>query len=398
MTNTWGPIHAAELAAATRATYAALYSKHIGPYLGATRLRDLNADQITRWQASRAASGAGREAVRRALRLLGGILQRAVEHGALTANPARVVRPIKRQTRAEVRPLAPRDVEAIRRQLDHRDAVLVSVLAYAVLRPGEALALRWEDVRERTLLVERAVALGEMKGTKTGPSRTVKLLRPLAQDLAEWRMRAGRPRQRELVFPGRDGGPWSLWDWQHWRNRTYARAMKAADLDYVKPYSLRHSFASLLLAEGRSVHYVARQLGHAPSMTLDVYGHVYDELEDAGQVDAETVVRDARSVLTIVERSETSAETSQLLSGVRPRPTPPMHQRRRYRDSQSREPGFSSSKVLRRTHFRLMPTAGLRARTRPAPGRCGGIFQRGRTVSPPPCTASVPAATQPSLA
>jgi integrase len=37
-----------------------------------------------------------------------------------------------------------------------RDATFVALLAYAGLRPGEALALRWGDIRERTLLVQRA--------------------------------------------------------------------------------------------------------------------------------------------------------------------------------------------------------------------------------------------------
>jgi haloacid dehalogenase-like hydrolase len=44
---------------------------------------------------------------------------------------------------------------------------LVSVLAYAG-RPGEALVLIWSDVGERTILVERAAALGEVKQTKPG--------------------------------------------------------------------------------------------------------------------------------------------------------------------------------------------------------------------------------------
>jgi len=42
-----------------------------------------------------------------------------------------------------------------------RDATLISVLAYAGLRPGEALALQWRDIREQTILVERAISLGE---------------------------------------------------------------------------------------------------------------------------------------------------------------------------------------------------------------------------------------------
>ena len=53
------------------------------------------------------------------------------------------------------------------------DAALISVLAYAGLRPGEALALRCGDVGETTLLVEKALALGDVKDTRragTAPS------------------------------------------------------------------------------------------------------------------------------------------------------------------------------------------------------------------------------------
>jgi integrase len=54
-----------------------------------------------------------------------------------------------------------------------------------------------------------------------------------------------------------------------------------------RPYDLRHSFASLLLHEGRSVIYVARELGHDARLTLSTYGHVIDELEDLPRIDAE---------------------------------------------------------------------------------------------------------------
>jgi hypothetical protein len=51
----------------------------------------------------------------------------------------------------------------------------------------------------------------------------------------------------------------------------------------------------LLLHEGRSPIYVARQLGHGADLTLKVYGHVIDELEGApGQLadDAISAARD----------------------------------------------------------------------------------------------------------
>ena len=70
--------------------------------------------------------------------------------------------------------------------------------------------------------------------------------------------------------------------------------MPAAEVDGATPYALRHSFASLLLHEGRSVIYVARQLGHDARLTLTTYGHVIDELDDAPRLAAEDAIRKAR--------------------------------------------------------------------------------------------------------
>src|SRR3954451_13870865 len=63
-----------------------------------------------------------------------------------------------------------------------------SDVAYAGLRQREALALKSRHVRERTLLVVRAVSDGELEvlNSRRQP-RTVPLLALLRQDLAEWR-------------------------------------------------------------------------------------------------------------------------------------------------------------------------------------------------------------------
>ena len=99
--------------------------------------------------------------------LLGSILQRAMEGERIARNPARIVRKVKRGPRREVRPLVPVTVERLRAASRERDAILISVLAYAGLQPQKALALCWGHVRERTVLVERAASLGELKDTKT---------------------------------------------------------------------------------------------------------------------------------------------------------------------------------------------------------------------------------------
>ena len=197
------------LARSTLQVYAAQWDAHVLPRLGSIPLRELTPDVINRFRLELEATGVGRASIRKALTLLQGVLQRACEWGRLSSNPVAPVRkPAVGRARAVV-PLAPESVEAMRdwllRRRLVRDATLVSVLAYAGLRPGEALALTWEHVRDRTLLVEDAVSLGAIESTKTGRRRTVPLLGPLGQDLAAWRLHAGRPPADALVFPGQAG-------------------------------------------------------------------------------------------------------------------------------------------------------------------------------------------------
>jgi len=294
VTGTWALTYAPMLSPKTRSLYTGLYDHHLSPQLGSVALRQLTPELIARWQAERLASGSGPVAVAKSLTLLGNLLQRAVEGGHLTVNPARLVRKAKLPRRAEIRPLAPTTIEVMRAASTPRDAMLISLLAYSGLRPGEALGLQWGDVRDRrTILVQRAVSVGEVKAAKTG-ERTVRLLSPLASDLREWDLRSGRPADRALVIPAYDGGPWTEPAYQSWRRRAFARALTAAGLDHARPYDLRHSFASLLLYEGRSVIYVARQLGHDARLTLTTYGHVIEELEDSPRQDAETAILAAR--------------------------------------------------------------------------------------------------------
>ena len=142
-------------------------------------MRELTPQVVARWQADRLTAGAGRVALRHAFELLGSILQRAYENERIVVNPTRQVRKVRRPDKQEVRPLAPLTIERMHAHLlangsdnPMRDATLISILAYAGLRPGEALALRWGDVRTRTILVQRAVSLGEEKATKTSQNRT----------------------------------------------------------------------------------------------------------------------------------------------------------------------------------------------------------------------------------
>jgi integrase len=326
----WWRLYATpNLASRTLRSYAHLWDRHVLPRLGSMRLAAITPEVVERYRAELAADWVGEPTIYRALALLQGVLRRAVEWRRIGHNPVKSVQKPNVRRQREVRPLSPlqverlREVVATRRKHGARDAVMLSMLAYAGLRPQEALALRWGDVRERTLLVEKAGdGQGGVKGTKTGQARTVRLLTPLARDLAEWRELRGSPGDDELLFPTPSGGIWNDTAWQTWHRDAWLPARKATGLDGARPYDLRHSFVSLLIHEGRSVVDVARQAGHSPTMTLDVYAHVLDEFDIAERVSAEDRIEQARR--DVSESCPSSSETAQKPSETPANPHSPI--------------------------------------------------------------------------
>ena len=267
---TWAPTHAVTLAPATAKGYAALYDVHIAPHLGRLKLGEIT-PEVDRALAGgadrgrrRARVGAeGADAARRDPAARAGVRADRAQPGAAGAQG-----PPAGQERGP--PAGARDGRGDARGEPTRDATLISVLAYAGLRPQEALALRWRDIGERTLMVN---------APKTGQRRNVRLLAPLLEDLHAWRTAQASSDADALVFPGHDGEPWTEEAYKSWARKAprgrkrqgrttragspgpFGRAAKAAGVPSATPYTLRHSFCSLLLHEGRSVIYVARQLG-----------------------------------------------------------------------------------------------------------------------------------------
>jgi Phage integrase family len=88
---------------------------------------------------------------------------------------------------------------------------------------------------------------------------------------------------------------------------TVRAAIEECGLEHARPYDLRHSFASLLLHEGRNVIYVARQLGHDARLTLTVYGHVLEELDGSPQLDVASAIQAAREARVRVSFAPTLA-------------------------------------------------------------------------------------------
>jgi hypothetical protein len=154
-----------------------------------------------------------------------------------------------------------------------------------------------------------------VKATKTEKLRTVRLLATLGEDLAAWRNESGaRCTDASLVFPTARGKLMSDEGWRNWRTRIYRPAAESAGLATSPPYDLRHSFASLLIHDGASVVEVARQMGNAPSVTLDTYGHVFDERDPGSRFDSAEAIESARAEFDVREmyagqRAASSAES-----------------------------------------------------------------------------------------
>lgn len=295
----WRRLHAEpHLAPRTLRLYDDLSTRQLVPKLGHLPLRQLTTERIQQAAAELSTEGVPAATIRKALVLLQGILERAVEWGRIQNNPARYVRKPKATATRLTQPLSPRQVEDVRRKMLGkkwlRDATLISVLAYSGLRPGEALALRWGDIRERTIRVDKAISLGEERATKTRQNRTVRLLAPLAADLAKWRLASGASDDQDLVFPTRDGKPWAETDYRNWRKRRFKWAAKEVGLPGAHPYALRHSFASLLLAEQGNPAEIAAQLGHSLQVLFTTYAHVIEDLRGTSGIAAEDEIRAAR--------------------------------------------------------------------------------------------------------
>lgn len=240
------------------------------------------------------ASGVGDASVRRTLTIVQLVLERGVVHGRIGSNPAKAIKKPSGKRKKAIKALSPAQVEAIRAQLKNGDAVLVSLLAYSGLRPAEARALTWGDVGKQSVSIDKAAEPGgEVKATKTGTTRAVRLVEPLADDLAAYK-KLTKGKASGLIFPRADGTAWTDTDWKNWTKRKFKKAAKGAAVDISRPYDLRHTAASLWLHEGISAVQVARWMGHSLQTLSSTYAHVIEDLDPDDRRTAADMIRDAR--------------------------------------------------------------------------------------------------------
>jgi integrase len=299
----WLQVVQADVRPRTHYRYEQITRSHLIPALGQLRLSELDAAHIQEAKAYWLDKGSVRwpgrglsaQSVVHNLRVLHVGLEYAVDHKKLAVNPADRVKAPHVDKHRKVRPLDEEQAQALLDALEgHEYQHLFTLALLTGMRPGEYTAVRWkEDVDEKygAVYVRQGVwqkrrhefIFGPAKSD--GSERRIKLT-----DLELGALRWQRERQQAqrrgagtawqstgLVFTEADGSPLD----QNRARRAFAALLKSVGIEAHRVYDLRHTMATLMLAQGENPKVVQERLGHATvSLTLDTYSAVLPGIHD----------------------------------------------------------------------------------------------------------------------
>jgi integrase len=241
--------------------------------LGAIRVDRLSERDVAKWRATLPAGSAWH--LHQALTQL---LNYAAKVAKLIPdNPANAVDNPRVKTR---KTFTLAELDAIAEELPPAYKAIPHFAAGTGLRPGEWIALTWDDVdltaKTPIVRVERSFSHGELRRPKTKKARRV----PLRDEALHALRTQPRRLDTKLVFPalrpdlGRSAKaePWidyrsflRIWDVAFWAGGIEPRRT---------PYALRHTYATTALAAGIPTFNVARRMGTSLAMIEQTYGHL----------------------------------------------------------------------------------------------------------------------------
>ena len=255
-----------------------LVVRHLVDGLGTIDLEKLKPDDVQHYLRSKEGHLAGRT-ISHHRAVLRAALNQAVEWELLYRNPATHVRLPKIDAKPS-RFLTPGEAAAVLAAFrGDRLEALYSVALALGLRQGEALGLQWDDVdfEHRQLHVRRQLqrlhGVSSLVPVKTDQSRrTLTMPAIVVAALQEHRQRQlDEGIVQGLVFCRRDGRPLVNSNVTH----AFQEKLRRAGLESMRFHDLRHSCASLLLAQGVPARVIMETLGHATiNTTMNIYGHV----------------------------------------------------------------------------------------------------------------------------
>ena len=237
-------------------------------------------DDLVKWHSAQRRSGAAAWTIHARWVALRGLLGYAARNGKIAANPADLL--IRRERPKGGRPkdrfLSAAEIEALVRSATGIAAVAIPVLLFAGLRVAELLGLTWEDIDFEGQEIHVRFQMsrqGKRVPLKTeSGKRDVILMDEVAHRLRKHRLAAKFSGDDHLVISngvGRTLGYTKL-------RKAFSAAREAADIIDVTPHTCRHTFASILIDQGRDVEFVSQQLGHSSTKTTcGITTRIYSE-------------------------------------------------------------------------------------------------------------------------
>ena len=307
------------LAPSTKARYGQVLRTYLEPEFGSTPITELTREVCRRYFARLTRDGKAPGTVRKVHTVLLAVLSEAVELDLLPANPCTRMRGLPAVRTEEPVFLNADQIRALAEATPEHFRLLVYMAAYTGLRAGELAGLRRKDVDllRGVLHVRQALKAvdGEdgsgggpvFGGTKTGKVRTVTLprfLRAMFTDHLAGPVPGGVG-QDALVFTSPEGGVYrhSLFMQRVWRpvikgdKKRKIKAALPAELHSLRFHDLRHTAASMLIAQGAHPKIIQERLGHSSiTTTMNRYGHLFDGL-DATLIDGLDAAHDAAAAL-----------------------------------------------------------------------------------------------------
>lgn len=193
------------------------------------------------------------------------------------------------------------EIAFIKSLVTHRNRALFILVLGTGLRIGEVVALKWSDIdfKNCELKVQRTfkrvhlrnnesssnkTAIIEQEPKTINSIRTVSIPSNIIEELKrhktrqlEEKLKAGETYvDNNLVFPNEIGEPTDA------RNltRSYARALKKANIPYKNFHAMRHTFATRLFERKVELPAVQKLLGHSSiKITSDIYTHVLPDIK-----------------------------------------------------------------------------------------------------------------------
>lgn len=218
------------------------------------------------------------------------MLAYAVRMGYISVNPADAVEPPRKDTKEtdfyeldDCRKL----LEALDALPDTQWRLFFYMSIYTGMRPGELIGLNWSDIVDNVLTVRAGAVYVNGKGTiRTDRPKTQKSIRmidlpPAVMTLlkkhkieqAEYKLRfAADWPEPDAVFTGDLGYRLNISS----PTQKFQKIVKQYNLRPITLYGLRHTAATIMIAQGLNARDVAARLGHAQaSTTLNIYAHAF---------------------------------------------------------------------------------------------------------------------------